>query len=150
MLRTKLKYSVKDKDRIHSLPKVLKPGLDYTVRPRKPRTGHFYGLLNMKNRSMKKSSELYGPQSDCPVLWTMIGLGSPHESFVSSLKQHHFGLSSLFYFLYGVQWIILSNKKPSPHSFNQETLGKYWPKFKIQLAWSLDYKTKISTKKKKK
>ena len=46
-------------------------------------------------------------------------------------------------------WIILSNKKPSPHSFNQETLGIYRPKFKIQPAWSLDCKTKISTKKKK-
>ena len=27
--------------------------------------------------------------------------------------------------------------------------GKYWPKFKIQPVWSLDGKTKISTKKKK-
>ena len=45
-------------------------------------------------------------------------------------------------------WIFLLNKKASPHSFNQETLDKYWLKFKIQLAWSLDYKTKISTKKK--
>ena len=44
-------------------------------------------------------------------------------------------------------WIFLLNKKASPHSFNQETLDKYWLKFKIQLAWSLDYKTKISTKK---
>ena len=149
MLRTKLKYSVKDKDQIHSLPKVLKPELDYTVRSRKPQTGHFYGLLNMKNHSMKKSNELYGPWSDCSVLWTMTGLGSSHGSFVSSLKQHHFGLYSLFYFPYGVQWIILSNKKPSPHSFNQETLSKYRPKFKIQLAWSLDYKTKISNKKQK-
>ena len=50
----------------------------------------------MKNCSMKKSSELYGPRSDCPVLWTMTGLGSSHRSFVSSLKRHHFGLSSLF------------------------------------------------------
>ena len=47
-------------------------------------------------------------------------------------------------------WITLSNKKPSPHSLNQETLSKYRPKFKIRPAWSLDYKTKISTKKKKK
>ena len=47
-------------------------------------------------------------------------------------------------------WIILSNKKPSPHSFNQETFDKYQPKFKIRLVWSLDCKTKISTKKEKK
>ena len=47
-------------------------------------------------------------------------------------------------------WIFLLNKKASPHSFNQETLDKYLLKFKIQLAWSLDYKTKISTKKEKK
>ena len=58
-----------------------------------------------------------------------------------------------FFFSYTVSfglwnWIILSNKKPSPHSFNQETLGKYRPKFKIRPAWSLDCKTKISTKKK--
>ena len=47
-------------------------------------------------------------------------------------------------------WIILSNKKLLPHSFNQETLDKYQPKFQIRPTWSFDYKTKISTKKKKK
>ena len=70
--------------------------------------------------------------------------------FFFPIPRHYFGLWN---------WIILSNKKPLPHSFNketlgnsfnQETLGKYRSKFKIRPAWSLDCKTKISTKKKKK
>ena len=135
--------------------KVLKPGPNRTVRPGKPWTGHFYGLLNMKNRSMSKNSELYRPRSNRPVLWTMSSSGGSHGSFVSGLKRHRFGLSSLFFFplprcYFGLwNWIILSNKKPSPHSFNQETFDKYQPKFKIRLVWSLDCKTKISTKKNK-
>ena len=47
---------------------VLKLGQDRTVQPEKPQTGHFYGLFNMKNRSMKKNSESYRPRSDRLVL----------------------------------------------------------------------------------
>jgi len=35
---------------------VLKLGLDRTVQLGKLRTGHFYGLFNMKNRSMQKKA----------------------------------------------------------------------------------------------
>ena len=38
----------------HLYTKVLRLGPDHTIQPRKPRTGHFYSLLNMKNHSMQK------------------------------------------------------------------------------------------------
>ena len=99
---------------------VLKPGPDYTVRLGKPRTGHFYSLFNMKNCSMqKKNNELYGLWSDCPVLWIVTSSSGSHGSFVSSLKWHHFGLSSLFFFsLYGVVWTLELD-----YSLKQETLA---------------------------
>ena len=48
----------------------------------------------------------------------MIGLGGSHGSFVSSLKRHHFGFSSLFFFLYDVVWTLELD-----HSLKQETLA---------------------------
>ena len=97
---------------------VLEPGQDRTVQPKKPQTGHFYGLFNMKNRSMKKNSEPYRPQLDRLVLWTVTGSDDSHGPFVSSLKRHRFGLSSLFFSLYGVIWTLELD-----HSLKQETLA---------------------------
>ena len=37
--------------------KVLKPGLDYTVRPENLQTVHFYGSFSIKNCSMGKKQE---------------------------------------------------------------------------------------------
>ena len=97
---------------------VLKLEQDRTIQPEKPQTGHFYGLFNMKNRSMKKNSEPYGPQSDRSVLWTVTGSSDSNGPFVSNLKRHRFGLSSLFFFLYGIIWILELD-----HFLKQETLA---------------------------
>ena len=48
----------------------------------------------------------------------MTSSSGSHGSFVSSLKRHHFGLSSLFFFLYDVVWTLELD-----HSLKQETLA---------------------------
>ena len=97
---------------------VLKSGPDRTVQLEKPRPSHLYGLLNIRTVLCKKSSKPYEPRSDRPVLWIMTGSGGSHGSFVSSLKRHCFGLSSLFFFLYGIVWALELD-----HYLKQETLA---------------------------
>ena len=119
---------------------VLEPEQDRTVQPKKPQTGHFYGLFNMKNRSMKKkNSEPYRPRLDRLVLWTVTGSNDSHGPFVSSLKLHRFGLSSLFFFPirrhldFGIgslsqtrnPRLTLSIKKPSINTSRNSRFGRH-------------------------
>ena len=111
---------MRERERSHLLCiKVLKPGLDRTVQPKKPQTGHFYGLFNMKNRSMKKKTvnRIDRGQTDwfCePWLVQTIHTGPLFQALNYTV------LDSLpcFFSLYGVIWTLELD-----HSLKQETLA---------------------------
>ena len=98
---------------------VLKPGQDRTVQLKKPQTGHFYGLFNMKNRSMKKKTvnRIDRGRTDwfCePWLVQTIHTGPLFQAlnytFLDSLP--------CFFSLYGVIWTLELD-----HSLKQEILA---------------------------
>ena len=69
----------------HVYIKVLKPGLDGTVRSGKSRTAHFCGSFSIKNRSIgKKKGNLCKLQSDLMVLRTVNGFSDSFGSFFSA------------------------------------------------------------------
>ena len=120
--------------------KVLKPGPNRTVRPGKPWTDHFYGLLNMKNRSMSKNSEPYRPRSDrrfCepwavqevhtgPLFQALNGTvldSLPCFFFLYRVVTLDFGIGS--FFQTRNPRLTLSIKKPSINTSRNSKLGRY-------------------------
>ena len=62
--------------------------------------------LRWRTVPCEKSMDLYGPQSDCTVLWTMIGSHGSNSYLVLSLKTASFHPFFFFFYLYGVVWSI--------------------------------------------